>query len=114
MSSELAALAILTGVHLAAFGVFVALLFRADGGEDDVGGDDGGSALPPPRHPSGPSGDGLPLPDALPARVRLREPARLGELLPPGERRPAHPRRPGTPVPTPGSPSRAGGPGSPA
>lgn len=114
MSSELTALAILTGVHLGAFGVFVALLLGADRGEEDVGGDDGGSALPVPQRPSGPSGDTLPLTDAGPARVRLREPGRLGDLLPAGERRPAHPHRPPAPVPTPRSPSRAGGPGSPA
>lgn len=55
--------------------------------EDDGGGND--RRLPEP--PRGPTGGGLPLPDAVPARVRLRGPGRLADLTPPRrERRPAH------------------------
>jgi len=52
-------------------------------------GDDGGGGNDRrgPQPPAGPSGGGIPLPDARPARVRLREPARLGALRPPRPRR---------------------------
>lgn len=97
MSSELAALVILTGVHIAGFGVFLVLLLSSDGGEDD-GGDDGGGPPPPrPENPSAPPGGSLPLPDARPARTRLRDHRRLADQLPRRARRPAHPVRPGAP-----------------
>lgn len=98
MSSELAALVILTGVHIAGFGVFLVLLLSSGGGEDD-GGDDGGGPPPsPPERPTAPPGGSLPLPDARPARARLRGHGRLADHLPRPARRPAHPVRPGTPT----------------
>lgn len=57
----------------------------------------GGNDRPTPRDINGPSGDGVPLPDAAPARVRLRDHSRLSELLPRPDRRrsdePEHPPR---------------------
>jgi hypothetical protein len=97
MSSELAALVILTGVHIAGFGVFLVLLLSSDSGEDD-GGDDGGGPPPsPPERPSTPPGGSLPLPDARPARTRLRDHGRLADEQPRTARRPGHRERPRIP-----------------
>jgi hypothetical protein len=70
--------------------------------EDPDGGGGGNDRLTP-RDVDGPSGDGLPLPDASPARVRLRSHDRLRDLLPrPTRRRSDEPERAPRRVPTDG------------
>ncbi|MCW2951103.1 MAG: hypothetical protein JWQ48_273 [Conexibacter sp.] len=98
MADETLLVLLLGGLHLLGFG-FAALLLLpclrdeqlprwAQPGEDEDGG--GGNDRIGPRAPTGPSGGGIPLPDAVPARVRLRERGRLADLLPQTDRRPAH------------------------
>jgi hypothetical protein len=94
MSGPVAAILLTLIVHVIAFGLLVALcgrelleVFRTQ----PYDGDDWGE--PPagdPETPPGPSGGGLPLPDAEQAAVRLREPGRLGERYPRRPRRPEH------------------------
>jgi hypothetical protein len=95
MTGPLAAILLTLIVHVVAFVLLFSLcgreildMFRATPYDDD-----GGGGEPPagdPQTPPGPSGGGLPLPDAQQAPVRLREPARLGERYPRPARRPEH------------------------
>jgi hypothetical protein len=92
-------------IHLIGLIAVLVLIIPAlrDGGSPDDhesgSSDDGWGNLPRGKPvPGGPSGGGIPLPDAEPAGLRLRSPARLGDLRRAHERRPAtHPapsRRP--------------------
>ncbi len=96
MASSTQLVLLAAGIHLAGLALALVLILpiiRGDeswlrppeDGEDGGGG--GGNDRRGPHAPVGPSGGGIPLPDARPARRRLREPARLGDL------RPAPPRR---------------------
>ena len=78
-------------VHLVGVAALIWLLISAEDGRPDwrgwwPGGDDDEPRRPDP----GPTGGGLPLPDAVPSDVRLREPARLADGYPVPTRRPAH------------------------
>jgi hypothetical protein len=102
------AIALLTLVHFAAFGLLfwhlagkeIFQLFRL--GSDDEGG--GGLRKDPPApDPDGDRDGGLPLPGAAPSSVRLRSPGRLREGYPKPQRRPEHvpaPVRPPVSPPT--------------
>lgn len=101
VSGEIVALAITVLVHvIGAFALVVVLLRDSDGGWREwwPRDDDGHEPERPVGPVPGPSGDGLPLPNAAPARARLREPAHLGDAYPRPARRPAHAPEP-APVP---------------
>ena len=80
-------------IGLVFVGVLLVMFLRSDTAagyrppEDSDGGGGGGNDRPAPRDIDGPSGDGVPLPDASPARVRLRDHSRLSELTPRRPRR---------------------------
>ena len=94
---------LMAALHLVGL-VFVAVLLvmflRSDTStgyrppDDPNDGDGGGNDRRSPSDLKGPSGDGLPLPDAAPARVRLRDHSRPGERQPrPDRRRSDEPER---------------------
>ncbi len=96
MSGPVAAILLTVIVHIVAFVLLFAMMgrdildfFRSGGGG---GGGGGGGPWPDPEPviDPGPSGDGVPLPDADPATVRLREPGRIAERYPRRPRRPDH------------------------
>lgn len=106
MARDAQLVALFVALHVVGIGVVAALLvmfLRADTarpwapGDEEEGGDGGGSDRLAPRSPSRPGDGGLPLPgDARPARFRLRDETRLSECFPRRERRPARepaPRR---------------------
>ncbi|MDQ6749965.1 MAG: hypothetical protein M3Z33_04335 [Actinomycetota bacterium] len=103
MAGDAKLVLLMAGLHLVGL-VFVAVLLlmflRSDTTaryrppDDPGGGGGGGNDRLTPRDLNGPSGDGVPLPDAAPARVRLRDHSRLSERLPrPDRRRSDEPER---------------------
>ena len=103
MVTDAELVALFTVLHLVGLGIVTALLvmfLRADSTrswsppDDAEGGEGGGNDRLGPRIRPGPSGGGLPLPDAVPARVRLRDHSRLADLIPsPARRRTPEPQR---------------------
>ena len=94
MSGPVLAILLTAVVHFVGFILLFAMLgddmiafFRGGTASDDDGG-----LWPEPDVPGdpGPSGIGVPLPDADPSAVRLREPGRIGERYQRRPRRPEH------------------------
>lgn len=93
MGGPEAALLLTFVVHVIGSVVLIWALFAGQDSRPDWRGwwrgDGPGDPPPATPEPRGPSGDGLPLPDAEPAAVRLREPGRIAERYERPGRRPA-------------------------